>query len=204
MKYLVFLLTILVSPLTFAQSSLTAEVLQDSNGTCNLVRPHSYGCNAWTFEGNRFFPLMEVSWRSLRGSWAAVTYADPIGDEGRGPEFQLLVQLGRNSRPAGVHDFLSNRPAGPAGDVRLGPMIINDSVFSIPSWHDSGLSGDVSSLRQLDRTTVQIQGLDAAGTAHLFTCRLFNRNNTGHLLCAWDKAIRGRFEHQGFLGFLRQ
>lgn len=204
MKNLALVFTFLLSPLTFAQGNIGAEVLRDSNGECSLDRPHSYGCNLWTFEGNRVFPQMSVSWSSLRGNWATVTYADPHGDEGRGPEFQLLVQRGRNSRPAGVHDFLSNRQPGPAGDVRLGSMTINDSGFSIPTWHDIGLAGSTSTLNQIDSRTVQIQGVDGRGTAHLFTCRLFNRNNTGHLLCAWDTANGSGWTHKGFLGFLRQ
>lgn len=201
MSKFVLFLSLFVSHYSFAQSAEMIEihnrVLRESGGICSILdNPHSYGCTDWTFKGNNVFPLLPMNWSALGGNWAMVTYADPVGDENKGPEFQMLKQKGRSTMPAGVFDFKSGRI--------VGDMDIIGNSINFKNWQGQRMSTIPGAFAVLDGLTVQMQAIDNNNAVHMFTCRDFDRINTHHLLCRWDSRSGNRnFEHKGYVGFLR-
>ena len=159
------------------------------------VNPHSYGCMIWTFQGNQMFPLLPINLDSLRGQWRAITFADP-SFENDGPEFAMFVDEQRPTIPMGV---LDKATGGDLGNVSIGRLGATQM-----SWRGQRLESNTGSMHMMDTWTFQWTFIESQFN-HSFTCRVFNRNNTEHLLCSWDIMLpgTGRWAHKALIGYLR-
>jgi hypothetical protein len=160
------------------------------------INPHSYACTRWTFDGNQVFPLLPIDFAgALQGSWRAITFADPTGDN-VGPEFMMQTNAQRPTIPEGVVDRATNQ--------FLGDLFIGGNRVVQTNWRGQQLETVPGSLMAMDVWTLRFS-FNESRLTHTFTCRDFNRNGTHHLLCAWDlwSPKIGRWTHKGFIGYLR-